>query len=715
MKQNRSSIASDILGALAGTAVILPQSMGLGVALFLVMGLDASSGALAGIIGAAVLSLISGIFGATLGMFSAPNGPVTMLLIGVFTTMAAAGVSGESMLTTLSAILILTGLFQIIFALFGGAKLVKYIPYPVIVALITGVGILMIKSQLKIFFTSYTTIEDVVTASIPLLVAIITIVTIIFTPKITKKVPAPLMGLFSGLFIYQLINYFYLHNAYSSWVVGEIPSVDSLHFGISLNALKELDFELVITSSLALTILATTDCLVTALVADAQTNTRHNGKKEIIAQGIGQIIIGFLGGLGGGGTKGATLVNLQSGGGRYSSIFSGIFFILLMLFFGFLGVYLPIAVLAGVIMYVGYGMINFDIISWFIYSKSRVDAFIALLVIATIVFVNLVTAVGVGILISILMYIRMQMKSPIVHRKIDGTLRRSLVKRTETEEQVLDEYGKNIVMFELRGNLFFATADKLLETLDAYIKKDYFVILHFQRVQLLDITGVILLLQVASNLKNAGGELLLCHMHKELGLGKKINKALENIDKKHNIKIKTFVNTDDAFLYAENKTLQLHNIELRERTDFIAVEKNNFCRNLPQESLQMIERLSTKVEIKDDEVLFEQGDFGSSLFMVLQGEVDIRLYTDSKDYTTLARYGAGTYFGEISFLNPGKRVATAIANYDTILLEFTKEDVLQLALEEKAQLATALLFELGKTLGDELRHSAQEIKRLEET
>ncbi len=140
MKQNTSSITSDLLGALAGTAVILPQSMGLGVVLFSVMGLDASSGALAGIIGAAILSIVSGIFGATLGMFSAPNGPVTMLLVGVFSVMESQGASSDFMLLTLSAILVLTGIFQVIFSLFGGAKLVKYMPYPVIVGLVTGIG-----------------------------------------------------------------------------------------------------------------------------------------------------------------------------------------------------------------------------------------------------------------------------------------------------------------------------------------------------------------------------------------------------------------------------------------------------------------------------------------------------------------------------------------------------------------------------------------------
>ncbi len=715
MERKNFSITSDILGALAGTAVVLPQSMGLGIALFSVMGLDASSGALAGIIGAAVLSIVSGAFGATYGMFSAPNGPVTMLLIGVFSLMASQGASSDEMLATLSAILIFTGVLQISFASVGGTKLVKYIPYPVIVGLISGVGILMVKSQIGVFTKAYQSVDDISIASIPLFVAVLTIVSIIITAKYIKKIPATLVGLFTGILTFQVLNYLYLHGAYGEWVVGVVPGVESLHIGFSLDALEKLNLELIVSSSLALMILATTDCLVTAIVADSQTNLKHNGQKEIMAQGIGQIIVGLLGALGGGGTKGATLVNLQSGGGRYSAVISGVFFILLILFFGFLGVYLPVSVLAGVIIFVGFGMINFDVLSWIRYEHSRTDAVITFIVIGTILFVDLVSAVGVGVIISMLQYIRMQMKIPIVHRQSDATRKHSLVKRTQKEVEILQTKGKQIVILELQGNLFFATAENLLEIVEPFMKKDYFVVLHFQRVGLMDITGAILLLQIASRLQSMGGELLLCHMHKKLGLGKKINTALKNIDKKHALNIRTFINTESALLYGENKLLEKEGIVLRTHNDYISLPHNNFCKSIPKELVAIIESLAQEKHYTKGEVVFEQEEFGDSLFMVLQGEVDIRLYSSKKSYTNLARYGAGTYFGEIAFLNPGKRVASAVVNYDTILLEFPHDAIVHLQTEQKAQLASVLLFELGSTLGNELRYSAQEIQRLEKT
>ena len=714
MKVDSKAIFSDILGAFAGSAVILPQSMGLGVVLFNIMGFDASSGALAGIIGAAILSLVSGLFGATIGMLSAPNGPVTMLLVSTMTIMAGSGASSDAMLLTLSSILVLTGLFQIILSFFGGAELVKYIPYPVIIGQISAIGILMIKSQISFIFSPFSQTENLLMASIPISIAILTILTIIITPKISKKIPAVLAGFVVGIIAYQVVDYMYIHNAFSSWVVGVVPSVQNLNLGINLEDLKALDLKLIITTALALMILASTDCLVTAIVADSQTNLRNNSKKEIVAQGIAQIIIGFLGALGGGGTKGATLINLQSGGRRWSGVFSSIFFILLILFFGFLGKYLPIAVLAGVIIFVGFGMINFNLLNWFVYKKSRMDGFIALTVFIVTISVNLVSAVGIGILISMIMYFRMQIKAPIIHSVRDGSRKHSLNIRTDEQKKLLKENSSSIVMFELRGSLFFATADKLLELSEKYIKKDQYLIFNFLRVQFIDISGIILILQISSRMKKAGGELILCHMHNELGIGKKINKALENIDKKNSIKIRTFVDSDSSFEYGENKILEKHGILPINSSKYIKLKENSLCKNMNPNSIDLIEKLSRKHEIKKGEIIFNQDDQASSLFILLQGEVEIRLYASKKEYKRLAKYNSGTFFGEISFISPGKRSATAIVNSNTILLELSHDALVDLKAENKEKLLLELLFELGERMGVELRNSAQEIRRLEQ-
>ena len=202
-------------------------------------------------------------------------------------------------------------------------------------------------------------------------------------------------------------------------------------------------------------------------------------------------------------------------------------------------------------------------------------------------------------------------------------------------------------------------------------------------------------------------------MHKELGLGKKINRALESIDKKHSIKIRTFINIDSAFEYGENRLLVAHGIELRSKDSFIDIEENQLCKNISPNIVEIIQKLSREIKLNKGETLFEQGDMGDSLFMVLKGEVNIELFYGKDDYKLFGKYGAGTYFGEISFLNPGERTASAVCKADTTLLEFKQADLISLESKEKEELSLALLFELGSTLGEELRHSAREIRRLE--
>jgi SulP family sulfate permease len=705
---------SDILGGLAGSAVVLPQAMGLGVVLFNGMGMDASTGAMAGLLGAAILSIVSGLFSATRGMISAPNGPVTMLLVGVFARMSANGAGAPEMMTALSAILILTGVFQLTFGAIGGGQLIKYIPYPVVAGLVTGIGLLMIKSQLLLLLKEIFMFQSFdLHSAIPVITAILTVFTIALVPKIFPKIPGALAGLIFGIFLFQTLVYF-TGNPEQSWVVGTIPSLASLQLGITPQALKALPWNIVITSSLALTILATTDCLITSVVADSQTGERHNAKKEMAAQGIGQILVGLLAGLGGGGTKGSTLVALQSGGGRWSPVVSGLLMLLLMLFAGAAGNYLPISVLAGVITFVGIGMVDLNVFLWLKNKENRIDGAIALIVIATIVLLNLVMAVAVGAAIAIIIFLHTQIKAPIIHRRVTAEHHHSLCARADNEREFLDARGRRIIMAELRGNLFFATADRLLSGIGKDIIPGNIIILHFRRVKYIDLTGMILLTQIASRAALKGATIIFCHLGEELGFGEKITEAFQQIDKKIDFKAKIFQDTDTAFEYAENLVLEMGGFRVTHHDRYTPFAENNFCRGMPEKIVALIEGMTTHAEFSKGSELFKTEDFGQSLFLVLKGEIEIRLYTSVRGYKRLAKYGPGTYFGEIAFLIPGPRAASAVVTQDAEILEIDREDIMTMDHDAKADLALYLLYEIGGTLAEELRRSAADIYRLEQ-
>ena len=705
---------SDILGGFAGSAVVLPQAMGLGVVLFTGMGMDASTGAMAGLLGAAILSIVSGFFGATIGMISAPNGPVTMLLVGVFAGMSANGAGAAEMMTALSAILILTGLFQLAFGAIGGGQLIKYIPYPVVAGLVTGIGLLMIKSQFLLLSKDMDMLQSFdLHSAIPVITALLTIFTIAVVPKRFPKIPGALAGLIFGIFLFQTLVYL-TGNAEQNWVVGTIPSLASLQLGITPQALKELPWNIVITSSLALTILATTDCLITSVVADSQTGERHNAKKEMAAQGTGQILVGLLAGLGGGGTKGSTLVTIQSGGGRWSPVVSGLLMIVLMLFAGAAGSYLPISVLAGVITFVGIGMVDLNIFSWLKTKENRIDGTIALSVIATIVLLNLVMAVAVGAAIAIIIFIRTQIKAPIIHRRVTAEHHHSLCARADNERKILDAQGSRIIMVELRGNLFFATADRLLSEIEEDIFPGNIIILHFRRVKYIDLTGMILLTQIASRAASKGATLIFCHLREELGFGEKVSEAFHQIDKKSDFRAKIFQDTDTAFEYAENLVLEREGCRVAQHDRYTPLAENNFCSGMPENIIALIEGITAPAVLSEGNEVFKNGDFGQSLFLVLKGEIEIRLYTSERGYKRLAKYGPGTYFGEIAFLIPGPRAASAVATQDAEIMEIDREDIMAMDHDAKADLALYLLYEIGGTLGEALRRSAADIYRLEQ-
>ena len=707
--------AGDLMGGFAGAAVVLPQAMGLGIVLFSVMGYEAAAGAAAGLLGATILLLVSGGAGATIGMISAPNGPMTMLLVGIMGALAAEGGDSHTMILTLGAILILTGFFQIIFTIAGGAQLIKYIPYPVVAGLVTGVGLLMVKSQIGLLTKEWHTFFPTnAEETYPPIIAVLSMAAMVLTPKMTKKrLPGAVGALTAGIIVFYLFSFLFSIPVQDSWVVGTIPSLTSIHFGLDFTQVGTLPYRTIILSAMALTVLGMTDCLVTSLVADSKTGTRHDSRMEMIAQGAAEVIIGLSGALGGWGTKGATLVSIEAGGRRYAAIAAGIFFLMLMLWGGNVGNWLPISVLAGIVAMVGLGMMDWNILSWLRHKRTRADALVALTVIIVIVSVNLVTAVGVGVLISILLFIGRQTKTSIIHRRVNAREHRSIVKRSEKEEEVLDRHGEEIVMYELKDNLFFATADKLRTKLSGELTKASVLILHFRRVRYIDMSAMIVLLQLSDEAEAKKCELVFCHLHKGLGFGKKAAKAFSRIDPHRYFNRKVFRDTDTAFEYAENLLLEKNGIPLHRKEFSVSVSSNDFCLGMPPEAIGTIAEAGNHRKFEKKTLLFNRGDYGDSLFLVLEGEVEIRLSAGRHEYKRLAKYNAGTYFGEISFISPGPRAASAVILGPGALLELKQSELKNFENIEGCYILTEIFKRISIRQSEELRRFAEEIRRLE--
>lgn len=702
----------DIWGGLAAAAMLLPQAMAFGVALLVPNGVSPGIGALAGLIGAAALSLASGLAGGTRGLISAPTGPMLILLSGALVLTTSDPADPANVMTALAALVVLTGIIQILIGASGGGKLIKFIPYSVVVGFMTGSAILMILSQLDPISAKGAEVAWAGWFWLPAATALVTFAITFYLPRLTKIIPSTLAGLIGGTIFFHALAAFVPGAVPQAWVIGSLPSLATIKPGLDMSAVMSLNWGFIAAASLAAAVLASLDTLLTSVIADVATGSRHNARRELIGQGAGHLLSGFGGGMAGAGTTGATVVAVKSGGRRWVGMITSLVLIAVVGIGGGLGTLLPIAVLAGIIIRVSVGMLERDIITWLTQRESRPDAFIALLVTGVTVFYDLMAAVGLGVLIAIFLYLRNQVKAPVIHRRYTGDEFHSVKQRTKEQRKLLKSKSGRIVVCELRGDLFFATSDQLFEQLLPDLEKASWLILNLRRVHRVDLTGAKILQQLAERLDSQGGELIFSEVHQGIGLGHDVGETLSRWSSgSEKIPVKTFIGADEALEYAENSLLASENgghfstdagVEL--------VSFDIFADFDPQRKEYLLEKLEIRTFDKD-EVIFRGGDEGSELFFVLEGEIDIRLETTEHHYKRLAKYPPGTVFGEIAFLHPGPRSAGAVAVSAGRLAVLTQDDFNALA-DQHPKAAITLLRSLSRLQSEELRWSAREIQRL---
>lgn len=722
----RRFTVGDLVGGLTGMAVALPQSMGLGIALFASMGLDASGGALAGLVGAAAISLVSGLGGNTRGMISAPNGPVVIFLIGALASAAAAGVGSGDLPAVLAALVVLAGLFQVILGVSGGGQLIKYIPYSVVSGLVTAMGVLMVASQLPALVGGHDmsalwgalgerSLPEASRLFIPAATAAVTLIGIRLVHRRLPRVPGIVGGFVLGLAAFHLAAALMGGPIPAAWVVGTIPGLDSLASGMGSTDPTALPWQLIVVSALVLSVVASIDCMVTAVVADAATGERHNSGRELVAQGLGQILAGLLGGSGGGGTKGSTLTAIHSGGRRWPAVIAALGIVVLVLFLRPLGEFLPVGVLAGIVIHVGVQMVDWRIASWVRRRKARVDGILALVVVVATLAFDVMTGVGVGAIGAAVLFIRGQSSATAIGQRATGKERRSLRHRSDEEKKLLDAHGDRILYVELRGHLFFGTVDRLFTELFDDLRRPAWIVINMRRVQSLDLSGLNLLRQMTSLSAANGGHVLFANVYPGVAPERKIKKGLRLLGPAdRSLKAKTFKNADKALQYAEDRLL----VELTGRppstpSQSVKVEDNDLCRSMRPKVRAALAGILRPVELRAKDRVFTAGDSDDALYLVLEGEVDVRLASDKYHYKRLKRVGPGGFFGEIGFLHSGPRVTTAVALGDVKLMALDRRTVESSDDPAVAEAIQALQAELARELAARLRWTTSEICRIE--
>jgi len=704
----------DVWGGLSASALVLPQAMAFGITLWSPYTQDPAAAAMSGLVAAACLCVVSGLFRGTSGLVAAPTGPTLVLLAGAIAALSARGLKGDDLIAATLLTVALAGVFQI---LIGGLKLghlIKFIPYPVVSGFMTGSAILMMMSQSSSILGNGSNLTMAQGAWVPLATAGITMAAMIWLPRWMKKVPSTVLGLVAGTVAFYAFSVTQLATIPTHWVVGSLPSIHELHFGFNIEHMNNFPWLLMASSGLALAVLASLDTLLTAVVADVSTGSRHNARFELIGQGAGHIVSAFAGGMAGAGTTGATLVAIQSGGRIWVSLITGISMLLLILFMVPVAAILPISVFAGIIFHVAvFGMLDKDISRWVRTPQARIDGMIALVVTGVTVSYDLMVAVALGVALAIIEFIRAQVQSAVVQRRWSVGERTSLRRRPKNECRCLMEHAKSIVGYDLKGTLFFGTADHLLDTMADDLKHAKYIILDMRSVGQVDLTALRLIEHINGLMHEKGGELILAQVPKSMGLVKKEGHRHERLIPYHaNTRLRTFADSDRALEYAENQMLKdlCADCEAEAKGE-LELEKTELLSAFSTEEQDILAPFFTMKKIKAGDFLFRHDEQGSELFIILAGTVDIILPYGKKGKLRLASFGRGMTVGEIAFLEPAPRTADGKITQDGKVAIF-KHNALKKLCSQHSVLGMRLLMCLGHDIGANLRMADAELRRL---
>ena len=393
------------------------------------------------------------------------------------------------------------GLFQIIFGIIKLGKYVRYIPYPVLSGFMSGIGVIIILQQIYplIGLKSPVLVVDMITqlpervangiSLTALFLGFGTIAIIYLFPLITKKIPSTLVA----LVVMTVIALFC--NMDEKLLIGSIPSGFPMPFfakeGLSLTGLNWAEIlKASVIPGLTLAGLGSIDTLLTSVVADNITKTHHNSNRELVGQGIGNMISGLFCGIAGAGATMRTVVNVKSGGrSQISGMVHSLFLLAVLLGLGSLVKYVPLSVLAGILITVGWGIIDFKGFKDLL-KIPRADAVVLIIVFLLTVFVDLLTAVGIGMVIACVLF--MKRASDLVEGGYSSSEMTNFDKESPWSDEggIPDEMRHKIYIQRLNGPIFFGTITKFQNVMNDVPEDAKIVIIRMRLVSFMDQSGL---------------------------------------------------------------------------------------------------------------------------------------------------------------------------------------------------------------------------------
>ncbi|MGM3307988.1 bicarbonate transporter BicA [Anabaena sp. WFMT] len=510
------NLRGDIFGGVTAAIVSLPLALAFGVA--------SGAGPVAGLYGAVCVGFFAALFGGTPTLISEPTGPMTVVITGIISSFTAN--DPENGLAMAFTVVMLAGIFQIIFGIFKLGKYITLMPYSVISGFMSGIGVILIILQIAPFLGQATPKGGVlgIVQNLPnlleninpiaLILGVMTVAIIYLTPSKVKRIVPPQLIALVAVTVVSLVFFGDADIKRIGVIQTGLPKIQLPTFTLS-------NVTLMLVDGVMLGMLGCIDTLLTAVVADSLTRTEHKSDKELIGQGIANVVSGLCGGLPGAGATMGTVVNIQTGA---QTAVSGLTraLVLLVVVLGAAGITqsIPMAVLAGIALKVGV-----DILDWSFLKRSHKvslkGSIIMYGVLLLTVFVDLIVAVGVGIFIANILTIERlsSMQSETVKAISDAD---DAIDLTPEEKSLLDEANGRVLLFYLSGAMIFGVSKAISREHNA-IKDCDVIVLDLSDVPMMGVTASLTIESAIREACEKGRQVII------VGATGKIKKRLDNL------------------------------------------------------------------------------------------------------------------------------------------------------------------------------------------
>ena len=505
-----SHLRGDIFGGLTAGVVALPLALAFGEA--------SGAGPIAGVYGAIIVGFFAALFGGTPSQISGPTGPMIVVFAGVF-----ASLSGD--VSLVFATVVLAGVIQIAFGLLGFGQYIRLVPYPVVSGFMSGIGCIIIALQLARLFGH----EPAGSGTIPALmevpnavsnpnwealgIGLLTLAIVFRWPaKWGRYLPGPLAALITG--------------TVASLGLSTVPVLGDIPTGLPqfiMPAFSSDTLLIVFEAAMILAVLGAIDSLLTSLVADNMTRTRHHSNRELIGQGVGNTIAGFFGGIPGAGATMRTVVNIRTGGvTKISGMLHSLLLLAVVVVLAPLASKIPHAVLAGILVKVGYDIIDVSYLKH-AHRGPRFDLALMVMVLSLTVFVDLITAVVAGVVVAALAFVKQVADAQLAAAA--GENAESVDGLSERESTLLSECGNRLTYFDLGGPLSFGAAADLGHHVRERISPTHHtsLVLDFSKVPFMDVSAARAVETIALDAAHAGKHLYVC------GINEQVTASLEGL------------------------------------------------------------------------------------------------------------------------------------------------------------------------------------------